>query len=146
MSEKTKVALVTGSGRKRVGYIIAKHLAKSGYDIAIHYHSSDVEAEENVEELRSLGAEVEKFQADVGDESAVKSLIRGVLDKFGSLDVLVTTSSIWNSISLDDVTAKDVMDSFRVNTLGTFLCCQHAGLQMVRQEQEETSLRSVIHS
>lgn len=134
MSGKAKVALITGSGRKRVGYVIAKHLAQAGYNIAIHYHSSEEEAEENVAELRSFGSDVRKFQADVTDESAVESLVRRVVDEFGSLDLLVTTSSIWKSISLDDVTAKDVLDSFRVNTLGTFLCCQHAGRRMVQQE------------
>ena len=127
-------ALVTGSGRKRVGYVIAKHLAGEGHDIAIHYHRSEKSAHENVAELNTLGVKAMAFQADVSAESDVCQLIEKVVQEFGSLDLLVTTSSIWNEISLEDVTAEDVLASFKVNTLGTFLCCQHAGRVMTAQE------------
>ena len=33
----------------------------------------------------------------------------------------------------EEVTAADVRLNFEANVLGTFLCCQHAGLAMVRQ-------------
>lgn len=130
----SKTALITGSGRKRVGYEIAKVLATDGYDIAIHYHSSEDEAKDNVQEIRSLGVDAERFQADVSSEEEVSTLVDDVCARFRSIDVLVTTSSIWKTISLDDVSAEDVLNSFRVNTLGTFLVCKYAGKKMVAQE------------
>ena len=130
---KGKTALVTGSGRKRVGYAISKHLAQEGYDIAVHYHSSDESAADNVTELRSLGIEADKFQADVTLENEVEQLVDSVVKRFGSVDVLVTTSSVWNSIPLRDTSANDVLNSFKVNTLGTFLCCKFVGLRMIAQ-------------
>lgn len=129
-----RVALITGSGRRRVGYVIAKHLARYGYDIAVHYNSASQSATENVEELCDLGVSAQKFKADVTSEPDVRRLVVEIVEAFGSLDVLVTTSSIWKTIPLRDVTAEDVLASFRVNTLGTFLCCKQAGLQMVSQE------------
>jgi len=39
-----KVALITGCGKKRVGYHIAEALAKRGYSIVVHYHSSEEDA------------------------------------------------------------------------------------------------------
>ncbi len=36
-----RVALVAGSGRHRVGNVVAQQLAKRGYSIALHYHSSN---------------------------------------------------------------------------------------------------------
>ncbi len=131
----SQTVLITGSGRKRVGYVIAQHLAARGYNIAIHYHTSAQPAAENVAELAALGVEAEKFSADVSDEDDVREMIAAVVTRFGSLDVLVTTSSIWKTIPLEEVTADDVLASFRINTLGTFLCAKYAGLQMVAQDR-----------
>lgn len=132
--QKQKTALITGSGRKRLGYVVAKRLAQSGYNIAVHYHSSEEPAKENVREFRQIGVSSESFQADVADESEVKTLVSQVNEHFGSVDVLVTTSSIWKTIPLEDTTAEDVLNSFKVNALGTFLCCRYAGLRMVEQQ------------
>ena len=126
-------ALITGSGRKRVGYEIAKHLASQGCHVAVHYHRSAKSAADNVRALRELGVEAESFQADVTQENEVEHLVDSVVERFGAIDVLVTTSSIWNSIPLEKTTASQVLRSFEVNTLGTFLCCKLVGLQMVSQ-------------
>ena len=36
---------------------------------------------------------------------------------------------------LEEITAADVRLHFEINTLGTFLCCQHGGLAMVKQPE-----------
>jgi pteridine reductase len=63
----------------------------------------------------------------------VDALLDEVLDRFGRLDLLVTTASTWESCPLEELTAEDVLRSFRVNTLATFLCGRRAGLAMVAQ-------------
>jgi len=55
------------------------------------------------------------------------------LERFGRIDVLVNCAAIWERKTLEDVTAADVRKHFETNALGTFLCCQHAGLAMVKQ-------------
>jgi pteridine reductase len=40
-----KVALVTGSGKKRIGFHVAEALAARGYRLVIHYNHSAVEAQ-----------------------------------------------------------------------------------------------------
>ena len=52
-----RVALVTGSGKKRVGWHVADALAGRGYGIAVHYRTSAKEAAETVKHLRSRGVE-----------------------------------------------------------------------------------------
>ena len=47
-----KVALVTGSGRHRIGNVIARSLADIGYSIALHYHSSAEAAKESIEKMQ----------------------------------------------------------------------------------------------
>jgi pteridine reductase len=128
------VALITGSGRRRVGNVIAHALAQRGYAIGLHYHMSAESAQATVAQLRAGGATCAAFQADVGDEAAVDGMFAGVLERFGRLDVLVTTASIWETIPLDQVTAADLRRNFDANTLGTFLCARRAGLIMVGQE------------
>ncbi|MBN9522059.1 SDR family oxidoreductase [bacterium] len=128
-----RVALVTGSGKKRVGAVVADALARRGFSIAVHYRTSTTEAAETVAELRALGVEAEAFRADLADEGAVKAMVRGVLDRFGRIDVLVNCAAVWQPKRLEDVTAADVRFHFDANALGTFLCSQHAGLAMVAQ-------------
>ena len=130
-----RVALVTGSGKKRVGSVVADALARRGYDIAVHYRSSAADAADTVAALRTLGVAAEAFAADLADEAAVKKMVQDVLAKFGRIDVLVNCAAIWQRKPLEAVTAADVRLHFDTNALSTFLCCQHAGLAMVAQPE-----------
>jgi pteridine reductase len=130
-----KVALVTGAGKRRIGWRVAEALAKRGYALAIHYRSSEAEAAETVASFESQGIRAVALQADLTDEQAVKTLIRQTLDEFGRLDVLVNCAAAWKSKKFEDVTAADVRHYFETNTLSTFLCSQHAGLAMVQQKE-----------
>src|SRR5262249_34845439 len=93
------------------------------------------EAAETAAGLGALGVEAAAFQADLTDEQAVRAMVGGVLGRFGRLDVLVNCAAVWKSKRLEDVTAADLRLHFETNTLGTFLCCQHAGLAMVKQPE-----------
>ncbi len=130
-----RVALVTGSGKKRVGAVVADALARRGFAVAVHYRTSEAEAAETATELRALGVEAETYQADLADEAAVKGMVRAVLGRFGRIDVLVNCAAVWEAKPLEDVTAADVRFHFDANALGTFLCSQHAGLAMVKQPE-----------
>lgn len=130
-----RVALVTGSGKKRVGSVVAEALAQRGYTIAVHYRTSSVEAEETAATLREHDVEVGTFPADLSDEKAVSGMIRDVLARFGRIDLLVNCAAVWKSKKLEEVTAADVRMHFDTNALGTFLCCQQAGLAMVNQPE-----------
>ena len=129
------VALVTGSGKRRVGWHVAEALAARGYALAIHYRTSATEAMEVIACFRRQGLEAFGLQADLTDEKAVRSLIGQILERCGRLDVLVNCAATWKSKKLEEVHATDVRHYFESNTLGTFLCSQHAGLAMVRQAE-----------
>jgi pteridine reductase len=130
-----KVALITGSGKRRVGNTIAETLATHGYDIALHYNHSADDARQSLEIIRRKGVRAEAFQADISREDEVDRLFEQVIKQFGRLDVLVTAAAIWKSKPLEEVTADDVLRHFEVNTLGTFLCCRRAGLLMAGQPE-----------
>lgn len=130
---KQPVALITGSGKRRVGWHVAEALGERGYALAIHYRSSQAEAQETIEQFTRRGFTAAAFRAELADEAQVKQLIADVLARFGKLDALVHTAAIWNPKPLEQITAADVRNYLEANTLATFLCCQHAGLAMVKQ-------------
>jgi pteridine reductase len=131
----SKVAVVTGSGKRRVGYHVAAALAKQGYAIAVHYRTSAQEAAETVQHLESHRVTAVGVQANLADEKEVRRMAEQVEAKFGRVDVLVNCAAIWQRKRLEDVAAEDVTAHFEINTLGTFLCCQIFGLRMVRQPE-----------
>ncbi len=129
----TRVALITGSGKRRVGWHIAEALAERGYALVLHYRSSATEAAESAAQFEKRGVEVLLQQADLGDESAVRRMVDETLKRFARIDVLVNSAAIWERKRLEEVTADDVRKHFETNALGTFLTCQHVGLVMTRQ-------------
>lgn len=130
-----KVALVTGSGKRRIGAHVADALAERGYAIALHYRSSRDEAQEAVDRWRAKGVDIDAFGADIANEDDVRELIKSVLERFGRIDVLVNCAAIWKRKKLEEITAADVREHFEINALGTFLCCQQAGLAMAKQPE-----------
>ena len=134
-NENEKVALITGSGKRRIGNVVADALAARGYAIALHYHRSAEDAQQTLARLAEKGTAAEAFRADVGVEADVDRLLADVVDRFGRLDVLVTAAAVWESGPLEEITAEDVRRHFDVNTLGTFLCCRKAGLIMAGQPE-----------
>ncbi len=134
-SPQRGVALVTGSGKRRVGWHVADALAQRGYNLAIHYRSSAQEATEAVAHFQSRGIQAIPFHADLTEEVQVQGLIQRVVEHFGCIDVLANCAAIWKSKKLEEICAADVRLHFETNLLGTFLCCQQAGLAMVRQPE-----------
>ncbi len=127
------VALVTGSGRRRVGYHVAAALAQRGYQLIVHYHTAEDEAQATASEFKSLGVQAVAVQADLASEPSVQQLVTQSLATFGRLDVLVNCAAIWQSKPLEETTAADVRRHFEINTLGTFMLAQRVGLAMVEQ-------------
>src|SRR5215207_2661940 len=129
-----RVALVTG-GAVRVGRAIVQELAHRNYRVAIHANTSLDRAQDLVTELTGAGHTAAAFGADLRNEDATRAMIDRVRRHFGRLDALVNSAAIWSPTLIEEVMADDVRRLFEINTLGTFICCQHAGLIMADQER-----------
>jgi pteridine reductase len=129
-----RVALVTG-GAARVGAVIVREFAARGYRVAIHANRSLDRATELVAELTAAGHEAAAFGAELRDEGATRSMIDRARRHFGRLDVLVNCAAIWSPTPLAHAAGDDVRRFFDVNTVSTFVCCQHAGLIMAEQPE-----------
>jgi len=135
VTQPSKVALITGSARRRLGWHVADALGRRGYAVVIHYNTSAADAQAAAEEFHGRGIQAVALGADLSNEQHVRDLVSQTLEQFGRIDVLVNCAAAWKSKRLEDVTATDVRGYFEANTLGTFLCCQHAGLAMVKQPE-----------
>jgi NAD(P)-dependent dehydrogenase (short-subunit alcohol dehydrogenase family) len=89
-------ALVTGAAR-RLGRAMALHLAARGHDVAIHYATSQAEAEATAAEARALGVKAVALRADLLDEAQTATLIARSADALGGpLTVLVNNASTFD--------------------------------------------------
>ena len=89
------VALITGACR-RVGRAIALRLADEGFDIAFTYLTSGTAAGELCEEIRKKDRSCVAISADLTDaQAAVETISAQVAAKFGRLDVLVNSASLY---------------------------------------------------
>ncbi|MCR9144479.1 MAG: SDR family oxidoreductase [bacterium] len=114
-SGERPAALVTG-GAIRLGKAIAEGLAQDGYDIALHYNSSDGAARETADRLRALGADCEIFACDFSDLAAdFAGLIDRVRARFPRLNVLVNSASVYDQATLQDTDAALLDKQFAVN-------------------------------
>jgi NAD(P)-dependent dehydrogenase (short-subunit alcohol dehydrogenase family) len=89
-----KTALITG-GAHRVGKAITLTLARAGANVVVNYYSSDAAARETVCEAEALGVGGLAVQADVGVLAQARALVASAADRFGAVDILINSASIW---------------------------------------------------
>ncbi len=128
-----KVALVTGSAR-RVGKAIALALAAEGANLVIHYYGSDADmAQDTVREAKSFGVDAISFRADQADPPQVNRLFEAVQERFGRLDILVNSASIFERADFLSLSYAAWQRVLAVNLTGPFLCSQAAAHRMLAQ-------------
>jgi pteridine reductase len=89
-----RTALVTGAAR-RVGRAIAIELARSGFDVAIHYRSSVDEAREVASICEGYGAATLLVSGDLEDEGETRAVAAAVAARFDRLTLLVNNASLF---------------------------------------------------
>ncbi len=121
-------ALVTG-GAKRVGRAVAVELARAGYDVAIHYRTSESEACAVASQVESLGRKSTVVSADLNRPESWPAVIDQTVAQIGRLDVLVNNASEFSSKSQDSLTAFNVEvweRLLRTNLVAPAALCHYA--------------------
>jgi NAD(P)-dependent dehydrogenase (short-subunit alcohol dehydrogenase family) len=113
MSKPVCVVVGVGPGN---GAALARRFHAEGYAVALLARSSDLTAE-LAKDLTGSRA----YACDVGDEASVDRTFSAIAAEMGLVEVLIYNagSGVWGTI--EDVSAKDFEQSWRVNTLGAFL-------------------------
>lgn len=114
-----RTALVTGAAR-RIGRAIALALAGEGMDVVLHYGSSGAAAEELRDRLADQGRRAWVVQADFAHDDAPAALIDRALAAAGSLDLLVSSASIFPADRLSTLTRERLAESVQINAWAPF--------------------------
>lgn len=113
MSQK-KAALVTGAA-KRIGREIALHLAAEGYDIGLHFNSSEPEAAKVADEIRAKGVACSLLKADLADGKQVAELAENMRSQLPHWDVLINNASIFEKCDFAGTDEKNLRRHFAIN-------------------------------
>lgn len=116
-----QTALITGAS-KRVGKAIAEHIAEKGWNIAIHFNTSEKPAEVLVKELRSKYPQqrFQAFKANLSNIHEVLKLIPKVLEEFEEIDLLVNNASVFDSGYLKKTSVELYDEQMNVNLKAPF--------------------------
>jgi pteridine reductase len=120
-----RVALVTGAA-KRLGRAVALRLAEEGYDLVIHYRSSESEARDVVSEVEKLGRRALAGSADLAQLGQIKSLFEQTAQHFGRLDILINSAANFLETPFAQVTEADWDRALDSNLKAPFFCAQAA--------------------
>lgn len=128
-SDTLPLAIVTGAGR-RVGRLIALHLAVRGYAIALHYHNSQDEAEKTAGEISRLGVPVYPVKADLTIPAQVESMFAAIDGFPHRLTLLVNSAALMTPSNLLTMNVDDWNQVFDLNTRAVWLCSRAAASRM----------------
>lgn len=117
-----KFVLITG-GARRIGRSLSLAVARSGFDVAVHYLSSSTEAEGLCREIRALGREAVALQADLLQPEQVVSLVPRILEH-GPLVALIHNASIFEPLDWQSSTLEDWNRHLMINLTAPFLLSQ----------------------
>ncbi|MGW0247127.1 SDR family oxidoreductase [Nocardia goodfellowii] len=92
MQPTQRVVLITGSSRG-IGAETARVLAARGDHVIVNYREKRKRASVLAAEIVAAGGSASTAGADIADAESARTLIDGVADRFGRLDVLVLNAS-----------------------------------------------------
>jgi gluconate 5-dehydrogenase len=129
-----KVAVVIGGGGG-IGEIMALGLAGQGARVVV--------ASRNVQKLEAVAKKIQSetkseaaaFQVDVTEKQSVAQLVKQVVSKFGTVDILVNSQGANLKRAAVDFPVEDWDLMFKVNVKGTMLSCGEFGKVMIEKKK-----------
>lgn len=134
-----KIAIVTGAARG-LGKGIAQKLSEEGA-FTIIADLNEEACRETVEELHTQGLEATFYPVNIGEFDQVKKLFQLVVDKYGTVDVLVNNAGINRDSTIVKMSEEQWKQVIDINLTGTFFCTQEAA--KIMKEKEEGRIISI---
>lgn len=140
MRLENKTAIITG-GANGIGRATAKRFASEGAQIAIWDVATDV-GEALADEISLAGGRACFHEVDVSDPASVESAVRGLVDQWGRIDILINNAGILRDAQLikykeGQVQARMSVEDFdaviKVNLRGVFVCTRAVAPIMIAQ-------------
>jgi short-subunit dehydrogenase len=137
-----RAAIVTGASRG-IGLALAETLAEAGYAVTISARKPD-RLEQTASQLRDRGFEVDHVAANMGDEEAIRELVRRHRERFGRLDVLVNNAGVGIGAAAGEHQTKFVDMQLAVNMRAIVLFYREC-LEMLRAAGSEHNNALVVN-
>lgn len=114
------VAVVTGAG-VGIGRAVVERLAEEGAHVVATSRSAG-NVDDTVARVRAAGGSAEAVVLDVSDRAAIERVVAGLVERHGSIGVLVANAGIElpHGPSVEDTTDDDWDRVFEVNVGGVF--------------------------
>jgi len=124
-----RVAIVTGAS-SGFGAAIARLFAEAGARLTLAARRDD-RLKEVAATLAAPGERVLIVQTDVTVEAQVERMVRATLERFGRIDVLVTSAGMMARVPVAEMDEADWDRLMAVNLKGPFLCCKRVLPHMI---------------
>lgn len=120
----SRVAVVTG-GASGIGLAVSARLATRGHRVAVLDVQGDA-ARQAAKDLEANGAQALGHEVDVSDRAAVDQAMKTVRDRFGPVELMVTSAGVDGDDAFTDITSQVWDRILAINLTGTFHCLQAA--------------------
>jgi 3-oxoacyl-[acyl-carrier protein] reductase len=133
MSKPIARTIIVTGGSRGLGRAIAFRFGSAGDQVAIVYHTGKEDAEAVASGIRGSGGNAVAIAADVRNRSAVERMAATVLEKWGSIDVLVNNAAIARDSPAIRMSEQDWDDVLETDLKGPFLCIREVTRVMMKQ-------------
>lgn len=116
-----RAALVTGAAQG-IGRATAERLVERGASVALN----DLDADRLEPVLEQLGDRTLAVPADVTDAGQVRKMVEQTVERFGRLDILVSSAGILFPTRFEQIPEDEWRRTIDINLTGVFLCTQAA--------------------
>ncbi len=116
-----KVAFITG-GDSGIGRAVAIAYAMEGAEVAIFYHSNDVDAEDTKKMVKEIGGkDCLIIKGDVREYEDCEQAIAQVVERFGKLNILVNNAAYQMvQKKFEDISLEQFRRTMETNVFGYF--------------------------
>ena len=123
MKLENKNVLITGAAN-RIGREIAISLSKLGFNIGIHYNSSESSANQTLKLVKKNKVEASIIQSDLSNEKNCTKLIKDTEKKIGEVSILINNASTFKKNTLENTSSREIEEDFYVNLIAPFILCK----------------------
>jgi len=119
-----QVAIVTGS-TSGIGEAIARRFAAEGARVAVVGRNRE-RGDTVVRSITKAGGTAQFFAADVTSDDAVRDLLQAVIERFGTLSIVVNNAGLSVPGTVVDITPAQWDEVFSLNVRSAYLVSHHA--------------------
>ncbi|MBE9043231.1 glucose 1-dehydrogenase [Pleurocapsales cyanobacterium LEGE 10410] len=127
-----KNILVTGA-TSGIGQAIAAYFATEGANVALNYRNDPNKLDDTrklisqmCSQVKGCGGKELPVEGDVSEEGDIIRMCNEVIEKLGSLDILINNAGIQTSAASHELKTSDFDKVMNVNLRGAYLCAREA--------------------